>query len=221
MPNPVALMLAAPAIAKGISGLVNYANPVKYKRSGLEEDYVRELKRRSKEGIYSPGMQREMVSQTSRAASQMADVGKTQTQGNIVSQGLENSAVMNQATAGIDAERIRRVAEAARKISLQNQMSKIGAQDALGQYGMQQTAGRYQRALARRGNLTSAINATGEAVAAYGAEAPNWEKIDGEWVRKEDIETVYVTEGRNGKYYRVANGKIIAGPYNTPEEARG
>ena len=128
---------------------------------------------------------------------------------------------MNQATAGLDAERIRRVAEAARKISLQNQMSKVSAQDALGKYGMQQTAGRYNRALSRRGDLTSTINAAGDAVAAYGTEAPNWEEIDGEWVRRENIENVSVTQGRNGKYYRVENGQIVAGPFNTPEEAAG
>ncbi len=165
MPIPaIAWALAAPSIAKGVSSLGNYFNPVKYKKSGLEKDYLSELQRRSKEGVLTGGMQREIVSQTSRGASQMADIGKSQVQGNIVRSGLENSAVMNQATAGLDAERIRRVAEAARQISLKNQMSKVSAQDALGQYGMNETQRMYAMALKRRGDLTSAINSAGSAI---------------------------------------------------------
>jgi hypothetical protein len=207
MPIPaIAWALAAPAISKTVSSLGNYFNPVKYKKSGLEKDYLSELQRRSKEGVLTGGMQREIVSQTSRAANQMADIGKSQVQGNIVRSGLENSAVMHQSTAGIDAERIRRVAETARQISLKNQMSKVGAQDALGQYGMDETKRKYSMALKRRGDLTNAVNSAGSAVGSIAGELNNnWEKDgSGNWTRKDEsiIEL-------DGKQYVIIDGRVI------------
>jgi len=190
MPIPaIAWALAAPAIAKGVSSLGNYFNPVKYKKSGFEKNYISELQRRTREGVLTGGMQREIVSQTSRAASQFADIGKSQVQGTVTNQGLENSAVMTQSTMGIDAERIRRVAEAARKISLKNQMSKVAAQDTLGGYGMSESRRMYGMALQRRGDLTSAINSAGSAAGTIAGELnTGWGKDkSGNWVRDKTI----------------------------------
>lgn len=160
----IAWALAAPAIAKGVSSLGNYFNPVKYKKSGFEKNYISELQRRTREGVLTGGMQREIVSQTSRAASQFADIGRSQVQGTVTNQGLENSAVMTQSTMGIEVARDRRVAEAARKISLKNQMFKVGAQNTLGAYGMAETKRKYGMELTKRAHLTSAINSAGSAV---------------------------------------------------------
>lgn len=205
---PIVWALAAPSIAKGVSSLGNYFNPVKYQKSGLEKNYLSELQRRSREGVLTKSMQREVSSQTSRAANQMADVGKSQVQGTVTGQGLENSAVMTQSTMGIDAERIRRVAEAARQISLKNQMSKVSAQDALGAYGMDETKRMYQHALDRRGNLTSAINSTGSAVGTIAGELnTNWEKGEGgQWKRKDGSPEIIEHEGRR---YVIIDGEVI------------
>jgi len=112
-----------------------------------------------------------------------------QVQGTVTNQGLENSAVMTQSTMGIDAERIRRVAEAARKISLKNQMSKVAAQDTLGGYGMSESRRMYGMALQRRGDLTSAINSAGSAAGTIAGELnTGWGKDkSGNWVRDKTI----------------------------------
>lgn len=167
--DPVtAAFLAAPGIAKGVKGLWNAFNPIKKRRSGLEQRYISQLQRRGRKGAYTPGMQREFVSQTSRAVGQQADIAKTYQQGMVARQGLENSAVATQVGAGIDQNRMAQVAQAARAIALRNEKSKIGAQDQLGQIGRQDSQQQYYEALNARRDTDKAVQGIADVIPTIG-----------------------------------------------------
>lgn len=135
--------------AKLVGGLMKGRRKIPtYSQSGKERAYMSELERRSAEGIYTPGMQREMLGRTSSVASQQADIGRQNVLGQITSQGLENSAVAAEQTAVIEVARQRKIAEAARRISLENQMSKVKAADMLGEHGIRMSKNKYMDALA-------------------------------------------------------------------------
>ena len=121
----------------------------KYRQSAGERAYISELQRRTRQGIYTPGMQKEMLSRTSSVASQQADIGRQNVLGQITRQGLENSAVATEQTAAIEVARQRKIAEAARRISLENQLSKVKATDMLGEHGIRMSKNKYMDALAK------------------------------------------------------------------------
>lgn len=121
----------------------------RYSQSSGEKAYMNELQRRAQQGVYTPGMQREMLSQTSSVASQQADIGRQNVLGQVTRQGLENSAVAAEQTAAIEVARQRKIAEAARRISLENQLSKVKATDMLGEHGIRMSKNKYMDALAK------------------------------------------------------------------------
>lgn len=114
------------------------------KRSPLETGYISELERRSKEGIYTPGMQQEVISQVSGRAAEVGARQKADIYGQLSRQGLESSIVSQYATRGTDRDVLTKVSEVAREIALRNQMSKVGAQDVLGGIGLERTRENYQ-----------------------------------------------------------------------------
>jgi hypothetical protein len=142
-----------------------------YSQSSEEKAYMDELLRRSQYGIYTPGMQKEMLSQTSSVASQQADIGKQSVLGQITRQGLENSAVAPEQTAAIEVARQRKIAETARRISLENQLSKVKAADMLGEHGIRMSKNKYMDALAKyrqKGNFwDDMMSAAGDTVSVY------------------------------------------------------
>lgn len=143
----------------------------KYRQSAGERAYISELQRRTHQGIYTPGMQKEMLSRTSSVASQQADIGRQNVLGQITRQGIENSAVATEQTAAIEVARQRQIAEAARRISLENQLSKVKAADMLGEHGIRMSKNKYMDALAKyrqKGNFwDDMMSAAGDAVSVY------------------------------------------------------
>lgn len=145
--------LASAAIKYGPSlyqlgrGLFGGGGAPGIKRSPLETGYIEELQRRSREGVLTPGMQQEVISQVSGRVSEVGARQKADVYGQLTRQGLETSIVAQYATKGIDRDVLTKVSEVAREIALRNQMSKVGAQDVLGGIGLERTREEYQARL--------------------------------------------------------------------------
>lgn len=180
-PTTMAL-LAAPAVAKtlGAIGKRWFSKIPNYTRSDEHQSYITELQRRSKEGVFSQGMQRDILSNTSSHAGSVAHLGRQQVMGQSVRQGTENSGAALQAAASIETERVRRIADAARQIALKNQMSKITARDRLGEIGLMETDKHYNRALAeyarKVGSTEDIFGGLGDIASLYGAKNAGWLK---------------------------------------------
>jgi len=138
--DPLTIALAAQGIWAGGKALGLWGKPPKYKRSDMEKEYMSVLETRAEEGIFSPQMSSRMINQATAPVRSAGNVAVNQVRGNVTRQGLENSAVMNQATSRVHSDVIGKIAQIAKGIAIKNEManelSKVGAQDKLGQYGM-------------------------------------------------------------------------------------
>jgi len=138
--DPLTIALAAQGIWSGGKALGLWGKPPKYKRSDMEKEYMSVLETRAEEGIFSPQMSSRMINQATAPVRSAGNVAVNQVRGNVTRQGLENSAVMNQATSRVHSDVIGKIAQIAKGIAIKNEManelSKVGAQDKLGQYGM-------------------------------------------------------------------------------------
>lgn len=164
--NPLLWAAAAKVGGKLLGGIAKY-QPITGYRSGLERGYVDELRRRSREGVYSPSIQRDILSGVSSESASAANMAEQKALGQVTRQGLEGSAVATQAVAGIEETRIRQIAETARKIKLANEASKIRAADRLGEVGIRRSKEKYAEALRRRNVLGDTLEGLGDAGGSY------------------------------------------------------
>lgn len=161
--------LAMPALASGINALSNYANPVKRSLSEGETTYRNQLAKRAKHGVFDPSEKREIISDVSRTTGQASSKAKQEILGQTTRQGIENSSVVPQMMQNVEEDRMRRIAEASRKIALKNSMSKIEAQNKLGEIGFKDTERSYQMSKARRKAFEDVITSLGSAVGTVGS----------------------------------------------------
>jgi len=155
--DPLTIALAAQGIWSGGKALGLWGQPPKakappkYKPTQYETNWVNELERRKEEGIFSSSAQSKMLSQASSPVRQAGNVASNQIRGNITSQGLENSAVMNQATGRVHSEVIGKIAQIAKEIALKNELSKSVAENQLGEYGMRRSNINYSHGVMKTG----------------------------------------------------------------------
>jgi len=121
----------------------------KRKRSGLEKGYLSHLRKISQEGVFTPGVQRNILSGVSTRLSEVSGRSKADIQGRMASQGLERSIIGTQQTRKLDRDVLERVAEVARDLSVRNRMSQVGAQERLGELGLERTREGYEDRLRR------------------------------------------------------------------------
>lgn len=138
--------------------LYNWLNPVKRNQSSEEKAYRNILKTRATQGIYSPSQQNQILNTVSSPTAQVASNAITKSEGKLTSQGISSSGVNTQTSGRIQAERMRTIAEQARKIAFANEQSKLNAQDKLGEIGFKDTDRNYEDALARRGTTTGLMD---------------------------------------------------------------
>lgn len=146
------------AIYQGGKLLYNWLNPVKREQSSEEKAYRNILKNRATQGIYSPSQQNQMLNMVSAPTAQIASNAITKSEGKLQSQGISSSGVNTQTRGRIEAERMRTIAQQARRIAMENEQSKINAQDKLGEIGFKDTDRDYQDALSRRTSNTGLMD---------------------------------------------------------------
>ena len=137
--DPMTAMFVAKGAYSGGKALGLWGKAPKRKKSAEEIAYVKELKRRSKEGQFSPEMIDKMTSSYSSATFDTANEQTAQRQGSLISRGMQNSAVADTSQARADSDVLRTIAKAREGIDMKNMLSKTTAQDTLGAYGQQQT----------------------------------------------------------------------------------
>ena len=125
-------MMAKLSLFKPFKTMWNYAKPINrphYKKSDREKQYGQTVDKWKEEGQYSPGMQREVVSDTTRTAADAYHQTVGDVRGQTYASGLQNSAVTPQITASMGNTRTKTAADTARAISLMNESSKIDAEN--------------------------------------------------------------------------------------------
>jgi hypothetical protein len=172
------------AIYQGGKLLYNWLNPVKREQSSEEKAYRNILKNRATQGIYSPSQQNQMLNMVSAPTAQIASNAITKSEGKLQSQGISSSGVNTQTRGRIEAERMRTIAQQARRIAMENEQSKIDAQDKLGEIGFKDTDRDYKDALSRRTENISLMDAMAESAIPiaqrkfyfkkYGDDLKNW-----------------------------------------------
>ena len=137
--DPMTAMFVAKGAYSGGKALGLWGKAPKRQKSAEEIAYVKELKRRSKEGQFSPEMIDKMTSSYSSATFDTANEQTAQRQGSLIGRGMQNSAVGDTSQARADSDVLRTIAKAREGIDMKNMLSKTTAQDTLGAYGQQQT----------------------------------------------------------------------------------
>jgi hypothetical protein len=137
--DPMTAMFVAKGAYSGGKALGLWGKAPKRQKSDEEIAYVKELKRRSKEGQFSPEMIDKMTSSYSSATFDTANEQTAQRQGSLIGRGMQNSAVADTSQARADSDVLRTIAKAREGIDMKNMLSKTTAQDTLGAYGQQQT----------------------------------------------------------------------------------
>ena len=101
------------------------------KKSPYEQEWLTMLRKRMTEGALPT---REMVQRVSSQVGETGQVARQKAQGYAASRGLEHSGVAASMTGQVDASMLRSIADQARAIAIQNEMTKTGAQQEFGQY---------------------------------------------------------------------------------------
>ena len=138
--DPMTAMFVGKGIYSGGKALGLWGKAPKRQKSAEEIAYVKELKRRSREGQFSPEMIDKMTSSYSSGTFDVANEQTAQRQGSLISRGMQNSAVADTSQARADSDVLRTIAKAREGIDMKNMLSKTTAQDTLGAYGQKQTA---------------------------------------------------------------------------------
>lgn len=139
MPGP----LATAALVKGGQAVGGYLfnkffgkKPTDFKKT----PYGQLLTRRSEEGIYSPGVRREIVGRVGREAGNIAANAAASYRGRLISKGIGGSIAGERGLGEIMTKPIDAVSRTQRDIDLQNELSKVRASEtlAIGQTGYEQ-----------------------------------------------------------------------------------
>ena len=159
--------LTALAIGQGIKSAYSFgkgqgwwgAQPPQRKQSEEERLYGAELKRRTKEGIYSKGTQLGIKNQALRGAYGMAQRGVSDIRTNLSRRGFEGSAIGAEAGKSLYSDAINKAGDVGADVRLQNEMSKINAYGQLAQYGAGESQRKYQNAMAKYNFKSQAYDA--------------------------------------------------------------
>jgi len=201
-------MFVGKGIYSGGKALGLWGKAPKRQKSPEEIAYVKELKRRSQEGQFSPEMIDKMTSSYSSTAYDTANEQTAQRQGSLLNRGMQNSAVADTSQARADSDVLRTIAKAREGIDMKNMLSKTTAQDSLGAYGQQQTKLNQAEAMAdynnRQGAVQDTFGAIEGGIGAYGAYK---DKIDATEQAK-----VAKSTGASGQVYQ--SGSAGAGTIN-------
>ena len=162
--DPMTAMFVAKGAYSGGKALGLWGKAPKRQKSDEEIAYVKELKRRSKEGKFSPEMIDKMTSSYSSATFDTANEQTAQRQGNLIGRGMQNSAVGDTSQARADSDVLRTIAKAREGIDMKNMLSKSTAQDTLGAYGQEQTKLDQSEAMQAYNTKQGAISDTFSAV---------------------------------------------------------
>ena len=100
-------------------------------KSPYEQEWLTMLRKRMTEGALPT---REMMQRVSSQVGETGQVARQRAQGYAASRGLENSGVAASMTGQVEAGMLRSIADQARAIAIQNEMTKTGAQQEFGQY---------------------------------------------------------------------------------------
>ncbi len=101
------------------------------KKSPYEQEWLSMLRKRMTEGALPT---REMMQRVSSQVGETGQVARQRAQGYAASRGLEHSGVAASMTGQVEAQTLRSIADQARAIAIQNEMTKTGAQQEFGQY---------------------------------------------------------------------------------------
>lgn len=141
-------------------------------RSPYEQEWLSMLRRRMKKGALPV---REMMQRVSSRVGEQGQVARQRAQGYAASQGLEHSGVAASMTGMVDAQMLRAIADQARAIAIQNEMTKTGAQQEFGQYAMGESDLIRQLAAmkygAQQGISQTAYQRTSEGIGGFGRAA--------------------------------------------------
>lgn len=100
-------------------------------KSPYEQEWLSMLRKRMTEGALPT---REMMQRVSSQAGEQGQVARQRAMGYASSRGLEHSGVAASMAGRVDAQTLRTIADQARAIAIQNEMTKTGAEQEFGQY---------------------------------------------------------------------------------------
>ncbi len=171
---------------KGSKGALGRLEKSYLKKSPLETEWLAMLRKRMTEGALPT---REMMQRVSSQVGETGQVARQKAQGYAASRGLEHSGVAASMTGQVEASMLRSIADQARAIAIQNEMTKTGAQQEFGQYAQGESGLIRQLATMKYGGeedirsqyysgMTGAAGDVGAGISGFGAMQMGQQGVD-------------------------------------------
>lgn len=170
--DPMTAYIIASGIAGGaqtLSGL--FRGKARMKVSPYLEQYLSDLEKQKKEGIYDPGTRRAILGQTTSAGEETAGRIGGEVRGDAIRRGMEKSSLYRNITNPMDRAVIQGTQEASTKLDIENVMSKVEASKEIGRIGENLTGLRTQLTeadrAARRQDVFGGLGTISQAIGQY------------------------------------------------------